>query len=438
MRQFLLFAVLVLASAVLGRHSFKINGENVLALKTFAFRDNGVAHIELNDVTFNPPVENETGKFGFLLFNTYAKDHGLLLEQFLERQYLENPSYCPSTVYDKSSDSEDLKGTTLHKPIFFPWYNPQTPSSAVEIEKGGYYTLVFYRCTPSLVQAKVGYELLNVYNGKQREIDAGEEHVGFLNFSFAFIFFALGVLWFGLMVRNRQGVHAIHWLMLILCVVKSLELLSWSMFYWLSKHNFHHNFMRYTSWFLVSIRSCFLFMLIALLGSGWSLFSPVLSKNRKRVLFVVLILQLIVNFIHPFVVDEVVGAGNAVVWETILDLFDIICCCAVLLPSVWTIQNLEKASEDDEKAVTHLSRLRKFRDFYVVTIIYIYITRLIVPFVMIQVDYKKEWIHPLIEHCISSLYYLYTGFSFRPLKNDQYMRLAMDEDDKVNEWEEVL
>ncbi len=62
----------------------------------------------------------------------------------------------------------------------------------------------------------------------------------------------------------------------------------------------------------------------------------------------------------------------------ILHLVDIICCCAILFPIVWSIKHLREASQTDGKAARSLHKLTLFRQFYVMVVSYIYFTRIVV------------------------------------------------------------
>ncbi len=57
---------------------------------------------------------------------------------------------------------------------------------------------------------------------------------------------------------------------------------------------------------------------------------------------------------------------------------DIICCCAILFPIVWSIKHLREASHTDGKAARNLEKLTLFRQFYVMVVVYIYFTRIVV------------------------------------------------------------
>ena len=71
---------------------------------------------------------------------------------------------------------------------------------------------------------------------------------------------------------------------------------------------------------------------------------------------------------------------------------DIICCCAILFPIVWSIKHLREASQTDGKAARSLHKLTLFRQFYVMVVSYIYFTRIVV----------RAWFHPCRPACLCS------------------------------------
>jgi len=76
--------------------------------------------------------------------------------------------------------------------------------------------------------------------------------------------------------------------------------------------------------------------------------------------------------------------STRIVFSTCLNLprspaqVDIICCCAILFPIVWSIKHLREASQTDGKAARSLHKLTLFRQFYVMVVSYIYFTRIVV------------------------------------------------------------
>ena len=162
---------------------------------------------------------------------------------------------------------------------------------------------------------------------------------------------------------------------------------------------------------------------IVLIGSGWSFVKPFLSDRDKRIVMIILPLQVLNNV--ALVVTEEENQGNAdwAAWRDILHLFDIICCCAILFPIVWSIKHLREAaatgafashvfhgllactlraswmSENryttwlgaDGKAAVNAEKLTLFRQFYMMVVSYIYFTRIIVFLLGSTLDWRYAW-----------------------------------------------
>ena len=104
-----------------------------------------------------------------------------------------------------------------------------------------------------------------------------------------------------------------------------------------------------------------LFTLIILIGTGWSFFKPYLQGKEKKVLIVFIPLQVLDN-IATVVIDETGPyAKDWISWNQVFLLVYMICCCAILFPIIWFINNLHQDAHTDGKAVVNLMNLTLFR-----------------------------------------------------------------------------
>jgi G protein-coupled receptor 107 len=62
-------------------------------------------------------------------------------------------------------------------------------------------------------------------------------------------------------------------------------------------------------------------------------------------IYFVLILQVLDNVAMVVLEESAPGSQGWLTWRDLLHLVDIICCCAILLPIVWTIRHLRYASK---------------------------------------------------------------------------------------------
>merc|ERR1711992_442015 len=127
------------------------------------------------------------------------------------------------------------------------------------------------------------------------------------------------------------------------------------------------------------------------------------------------------------------GEANHQAWKEIFVLIDLICCGAILLPVVWSIRHLKEASQTDGKAAISLEKLKLFRHFYIMVVCYVYFTRIIVFLLRITVPFQYEWLDPMFKELSTLVFFVMTGYKFRPASNNPYFAVPMDDD-----MEEVL
>ena len=183
---------------------------------------------------------------------------------------------------------------------------------------------------------------------RQSYLTAGEMNLPWV----LFYFFVSYCFCFGWWVNNigtiqqdssivKPKVYAIHHLMSALLGVKTLTILLESIRYHyigVMGHAELWSFVYYTFAFLKGI---FLFVVILLIGSGWSIVKPFLNGNEKKVILAILVLQIINNIALTVLAQETEGESGFEGWTAVLHLVDIICCCLILVPIVWQVNRLE-------------------------------------------------------------------------------------------------
>lgn len=128
------------------------------------------------------------------------------------------------------------------------------------------------------------------------------------------------------------------------------------------------------------------------------------------------------------VVEETApGSQGWLTWRDLLHLLDIICCCAILLPIVWSIRHLRQAAEVDGKAQHSLMKLQLFRQFYVMVVAYIYFTRIAVYLLAATIPFNYLWLGPCSQESATLLFFVITGWKFRPAPNNPYFPVEAEE-----------
>ena len=112
-----------------------------------------------------------------------------------------------------------------------------------------------------------------------------------------------------------------------------------------------------------------------------------------------------------------------------LHLVDIVCCCAILFPIVWSIRHLRQAATADGKAGQILLKLTLFRQFYIMVVSYIYFTRIIVFLLAATMPYNWMWLRFACTEMATLAFYLITGFKFMPADENPYLPVRKDDVD---------
>jgi hypothetical protein len=89
---------------------------------------------------------------------------------------------------------------------------------------------------------------------------------------------------------------------------------------------------------------------------------------------------------------------------------------------------LREASETDGKAARCLEKLKLFRAFYVVVVVFIYFTRIVVTLLTNTLAYQHAWVAEAASCVAHVLLYGWVGWSFRPNADNAYTRLSQVEE----------
>jgi G protein-coupled receptor 107 len=271
-------ALACVASTALARiHHLHIQNDPRFAfsIESFGFESGGEMEISIHDVKAEPADAEH--RMGFVLFpaqsesNVAADIDSLIVKNGCALDYSSAQIY----VIDVSDKTK--------------WSSTITEKLAVE--GGGMFDLMFTHCSPT-EGAKVSFSLDYTFrNPGPNYLSAGEIPLpavyGFLTVLFAM---ATGV-WFWYCRRNRQDIHKIHYLMSLMVVIKTLTLMFESVMYYFIAKTGHSTGWNVAYYILTFIRGSLLVVIIALIGAGWSLLKPFLTDREKKVLMVVLPLQ---------------------------------------------------------------------------------------------------------------------------------------------------
>ncbi|XP_057534246.1 protein CANDIDATE G-PROTEIN COUPLED RECEPTOR 7-like [Amaranthus tricolor] len=420
----ILFLTLFLLTFSLIPHSFaeiktlKIISDNrpMILFEKFGFTHTGHVAVAVSSVSvssnLSPP---DPSRLGFFLLSEES-----LLQVLLEIQ--QNPSFC---VLDSQYTTHLFTFRDLSPPPASS-FNQSYPVSIPNE-----YSLFFANCNPeSSVSMTVRTEMYNLeFNGVKDYLPAGQTQLPSLFFLFSLAYFVFLGYWVFACLKNKKSVHRIHLLMAGLLIIKALNLIcaaedkhyvkvtgsphGWDVLFYLFQF----------------IRVVLLFTVIVLVGTGWSFLKPFLQEKEKKVLLIVIPLQVLANVASIVIGETGPFIKDWVTWNQVFLLVDIICCCAIIFPIVWSIRSLRETSKTDGKAARNLAKLTLFRQFYIVVIGYLYFTRIVVFALKTISAYKYQWVSNAAEEIASLAFYVIMFYMFRPVERNEYFVLDEEEEE---------
>lgn len=298
------------------------------------------------------------------------------------------------------------------------------------------YTLLFANCNSG---TKVSMDVRSaMYNldGKRNVRDylsAGKTVLPRVYFLFSLSYFGLAGLWIYVLYKKRLTVFRIHFFMLAVVILKALNLLCEAEDKSYIKRTGSAHGWDVLFYIFSFLKGITLFTLIVLIGTGWSFLKPYLQDKEKKVLMIVIPLQVVAN-IAQVVIDETAPLGQEwITWRQVFLLVDVVCCCAVLFPIVWSIKNLREAAKTDGKAAVNLMKLTLFRQYYIVVICYIYFTRVVFFALETITSYQYLWTSVVASELATLAFYVFTGYKFKPEAHNPYFVIDDEEEEAAAE-----
>mmetsp|Transcript_26161 Transcript_26161/g.49709 ORF Transcript_26161/g.49709 Transcript_26161/m.49709 type:complete len:442 (-) Transcript_26161:342-1667(-) len=396
----------------------------VLIARPFGFTRNGVIEVHMkNDKVFlpqgSPPFQAEQkAKLGFFITTAEAETQ---LESDLSEGscVLENSNIDRLFTFQELEQERNAEGSKWN----FDYMNKIAP------DKGGEYSLFFANCLP---QAVVSFEIqVALYNegagGAKDYLSAGEAMLPTV-YMVMFVLYAVSLgIWLWTMYSRRSTTLKIHYLMAALLLAKALTVLSQSGMYHLIRTTGGPDGWNIAYYVFTLLRGIMLFTVIVLIGTGWSFLKPFLADKEKKVILVLVPLQVFANIATVILDESGPAAKGWFTWRDIFHLLDIICCCAILFPIVWSIKHLREASHTDGKSARNVVKLTLFRQFYVMVVSYIYFTRIVVYLLKSTTPYQYVWLSDAAGELATLAFYCITGYLFRPAADNPYFALEPEE-----------
>ncbi|XP_022735937.1 protein GPR107-like [Durio zibethinus] len=392
---------------------------SIIPFDEFGFTHTGRLELNVSQIALsNPKSDLDLTKVGFFLCTRDSCMH--VLQQLQDR---ETTCALKSDVVKLVSSFKSLNGKSSLNIVY-------------EENDADQYTLVFANC---LSQVKVSMNVrsamynLDGKNNRQDYLSAGKTILPRVYFLLSLVYFTLAGIWIYVLYKKRLTVFRIHFFMLAVVILKAFNLVCEAEDKSYIKRTGSAHGWDVLFYIFSFLKGIMLFTLIVLIGTGWSFLKPYLQDKEKKVLMIVIPLQFVAN-IAQVVIDETGPFGQDwITWRQVFLLVDVVCCCAVLFPIVWSIKNLREAARTDGKAAVNLMKLTLFRQYYIVVICYIYFTRVVVYALETITSYKYLWTSVVAGELATLAFYVFTGYKFKPEAHNPYFVIDDEEEEAAAE-----
>lgn len=392
-------------------------------LSTFGHSSKGVFTLEIKSISFQGVNQGQNTK-------EMLKRIGFIYKPVLSDNTAdwETVSRSPGECFtDKLRDS-----------LYFSFKSENSSIQTKEITHSSLYGLFFYHCENILklpVSFEIQIEEYNLIGSTKHFLSVGEIPLIFIFLGLSFFFYLLFIIWIILLIKERENLFKIHYLMGILVFLKATTLLLEGIRLIDINFNGYSVIWSILYYIFATLKAFMLFVVILLIGSGWSFIKPYLNDLEKQLLLGILSLQVVSNVAMVIIEQTAEGASSWLFWRQILLWVDVICCCLVLPAIAWSIRNFKNSK--DERSQKNAVRLGQFQQFYLVVIGYLYFTRIISLFIKDTLPFNYLWIPDLLSQLVSMFLFLFTGVRFRPMKENPYIHVnSEDEGDLEGEIDE--
>ncbi|KAF9984862.1 hypothetical protein BGZ75_003586 [Mortierella antarctica] len=307
-----------------------------------------------------------------------------------------------------------------------------------DIEQGGSEFMLLDTKNTTIVSFKLTTTEINPGNNY---LSAGDIPLPKVYAASAVAYFAASVLWAAMLMKKDTKVFWPHKLILVLAVMIGIQ----KTFQVLKVH-YMSTGVDSEGWTVMFYIFAFLkgslsILIITLIASGWMFIKPFLSQKDKKIILVIIPLQILSNVASTITNETAIGSINWAFWTQVFPMVDLISCIVILGVIIQTQRHLSEAAEAEGKVAENKIKYKLWGSFYLVTVVYIYLTRILIQFLKVALPFQYvQWLVELLNEVITLGFYATIGWKFRPYANNPYTLLDEDEQDDdiesgVNEGE---
>ncbi|KAI7853006.1 lung seven transmembrane receptor-domain-containing protein [Circinella umbellata] len=310
--------------------------------------------------------------------------------------------------------------------------NAWQTSLRVEPQEEGLWQVLFISCKQqSTVSFRLSIEQVNPGNN---HLSAGDTPLPTVYTYSSIAYLIAAIYWLGLLVfRKETRVFRAHWLMFILVLCMNIDKALHAAKFHYKRRGLLTEGWQIGFYVFASVKGILSILIIVLLASGWMFIKPFLSAKDKRVISVVVPLQVLANIASAIGSEAAIGSTDRSFWNMILPIIDLAGCCIVLWTILQTRKHLGAGSSADGKEADILNKYKLWSSFYIVTLVYVYVTRIIVQLLQASLPFRYvNWLGEAVNEFATFLFYIFIGYKFRPYPNNPYTQVPGEEENGQN------
>ncbi|KAG0314388.1 hypothetical protein BGZ99_008158 [Dissophora globulifera] len=410
-----LIAASALATLAYARPELIISEDQrgLIYIGSFGFLPGGTLEMDLQDLKI-VPYEGDNGaekRIGFLIQKGASESDTVDWE---EGCILDDP-YFQDEITQGQSEFLQLYPTNTT----FSYKHEVLPG---EEEM---WNMLFINCPTSIVSFKLKTIEVNPGNNY---LSAGDIPLPRVYIASAVAYFAASALWLSMLLKKDTKVFWPHKLIFVLAVMIGIQKTFQAI-----KVHYMRTGVDAEGWTVMFYIFAFLkgslsILIITLIGSGWMFIKPFLSPKDKKIILVIIPLQILSNVASTISSETAIGSINWSFWTQVFPMVDLVSCIVILGVIIQTQRHLSEAAEAEGKVAENKTKYKLWGSFYLVTVVYIYLTRIMVEFLKVALPYQYvQWLVELLNEAITLGFYATIGWKFRPYANNPYT--LIDEDD---------
>lgn len=309
----------------------------------------------------------------------------------------------------------------------------------------GFYYVTFHNCHGSGLLPIEAYDLeslsytptkfnlsmlIHETNMNNNYLSAGLMPLPQMYFMLSVMFFLIGCVWVNFIARQKESARKIHHLMTVLVFAKACSLLFHGInFHYIAIYGKPVVTWAYLYYATRTVKGSLFFLTLVLIGSGWSFIKHILSEEDKNMILVIVTLQIVAHTAEIMTDESTEGEPDYDIWAALYSMVDLFSCVAILFPISWSMRHLQEASRTDGKAAINLRKLELFKRFYIISTVYIYVTRIVTFLFLSTLSYKYSWVAEFQSEFVTLIYFIVTGYYFQPMPTNPYLLLSSDQAD---------